>query len=442
MGKPCFSKAVKFFAIALLAAAAAIAAVAVLSSPAAAKGGGGGGFGTPYPWDTDNLRYGSYNAKSFNIPFHKYGGYSGVAACQKNVADGFFQTDNSVVNDFPVLVSSGSGNSITWNIAAGSAGNNAGCDTFVAQQDKLAAQVASGLGYGLSDEGKVFPVSGIEFTTGRSVSDLNYVTWTAKADSEYTLAGSHGATRDSRYLRRVDGHLNRLAISPQSAGNTITVPSGDSISPQTGDFGASWHSDRVDQLVGGVYYYHYKVALYPSLARHLTKGKSDDLCPYRYHPRGEDSYERIGGSTGRSLTGLSHIVGRTADRFWCRSDERAERRFAVEVHDLPDGIIAYPGAPASGTFTAYGRLGCYYTLQGSLPITTDTTALKCVYRFPLPQCDPNPGNGSDSDWRNYTNREIQRSKLVGKVFTKADGDPCAVQCTQRSETRHDRSGDR
>ena len=433
MGKLRFSKAVKFFALALLGMAATIVAVAVLSTPAAAKGGGGGD-SDDYPWDTDNLRYGSYNAKSFNIPFHNYGGYSGVAACQKNVADGFFQTDNSVVNDFPVLVSSGSGDSVTWSIAAGSAGNNAGCDTFVAQQDKLAAQVASGLNYGLDEDGKVYSVNWSAFTTGRSVSDLNYVTWTAKAASGFTLAGSHGATSDSRYLPRVDGHLNRLAILPQSAGDTITVPSGGSISPPTGDFGASWHSDRVDQLIGGVYYYHYKAALYPSLARHLTKAKSDDLCAWGFHPRGEDSYERIGGSTGRSLTGLTHAVGRIADRFWCRSDERYERIFAVEVHDLPDGIIAYAGAPASGTFIAYGRLGCYYTVLWSQQIT-GTTASKCVYRFPLPQCDPNPGNGSDSDWRNYTNREIQSSRLVGKVFAKADGDPCAVQCTHNGTKR-------
>ena len=90
MGKPCFSKLTNFFALALLAAATAIAAIAVLSSPATAHNHGGGGDSDDYPWDTDNLRYGSYNAQSFNIPFHKYGGYSGVAACQKNVADGFF----------------------------------------------------------------------------------------------------------------------------------------------------------------------------------------------------------------------------------------------------------------------------------------------------------------------------------------------------------------
>ena len=433
MGKLCFSKLTKFFAFALLSAATAIAAVAVLSSSASARTpGGGGGFGTPYPWDTDNLRYGSYNAKSFNIPFHKYSGYSGVAACQKNVADGFFQTDNSVVNDFPVLVSSGSGDSITWSIAAGSAGNNAGCDTFVAQQDKLAEQVAAGLTYGLSEDGKVYPVGGSVYTTGRSVSDLNYVTWTAKASSEYTLVGSHGTTRDSTYLRRADGIYNhrRLAIIPHSAGNTITVPSGAS----TGNFGAAWHASRSNQLVGGVYSYYYKVALYPNLARHLTKTKSEELCSYRFHPRGEDSHQRIGSNTGRSLTGLSHATGQIADRFWCRSDWRYERRFAVEVHDLPDGIIAYAGAPASGTFTAYGRLGCYYTSQGARTRSGSPLA-QCGYRFPLPKCDPNPDNGTDSDWRYYTNREIQNSRLHGKVFTKADGDPCAVQCTHNGTKR-------
>ena len=358
-----------------------------------------------------------------------------MAACQKNVADGFFQTDNSVVNDFPVLVSSGSGDSITWSIAAGSAGNDAGCDTFVAQQDRLAEQVAAGLTYALTEDGKVGVVGGAAFTTGRSVSDLSYVGWTAKASSGYTIVGTHGATRDISYLRRADGIYNhrRLAIIPHSAGNTITVPSGAS----TGNFGAAWHASRSNQLVGGVYSYHYKVALYPSLARHLTKTKSDDLCIGDFHPRGEDSYQRIGGNTGRSLTGLSHAAGRTADRFWCRSDVRYERRFKAEHHTGVTEAQRHPQARnmAAGTvFSAYGRLGCYYTATSGKTIT-GTTASKCDYYFPLPKCDPNPGNGSDSDWRNYTNREMQSSRLYGKIFTKADGDPCAPQCTHNGEKR-------
>ena len=448
MGKPCFSKAVKFFAFALLGAATAIAAVAVLSTPAAAHNHGGGNRPTPKSWDTDNLRYGSYNAKSFNIPFHKYGGYSGVAACQSSVADGFFQTDNSVVNDFPVLVSSGRGGNATWRLAAGSAGNNAGCDTFVAQQNRLAAQIASGAGHVLDENGNlVVAPSGAAYTTGRSASDLRYGSWTAKAASGYTLVGSYGGTSDSSYLARADGHTEnrryRRAISPDTA--TWTVPSRDSSS--TGNFGASWHGTTVRTTIpgywtGGEGYYgcfggswyttstgsrrcsgtqrwvwtvyqtwvppytvtsDVRVAL-GNVAYHLTKAKSVALCPSLFHPRGEDSYQRIGRSTGRSLTGLSHIVGRTADRFWCRSDLRYERRFAVEVHDLPSGIIAYSGAPASGTFTAYGRLGCYYTATAPKLIKNSARAYECGYRFPMPRCDSNRDGRAD---REYTAAEIQ-----------------------------------
>ena len=461
MGKPCFSKLTKFFAFALLGAATAIAAVAVLSSPASAdpSGGGGGGFGSLKPWDTDNLRYESYNARSFNIPFHKYGSYSGVAACQKNVADGFFQTDNSVVNDFPRLVPSGRGDSVRWSVAAGSAGNNAGCDTFVAQQDRLAAQVASGVGHVLDENGNlVVAPSGAAYTTGRSASDLTYGSWTAKAASSYTLVGSYGGTSDRSYLARVDGHTEnrryRRAISPDTA--TWTVPSRDSSS--TGNFGALWHGTKLvtttnvpGRWTGGKGHYECSGSWYTTstgsrrcngtqrwvwtvyqtwvppysydtesdvrvalgnVAYHLTKAKSVALCPSLFHPRGEDSYQRIGRSTGRSLTGLSHTVGRTADRFWCRSDLRYERRFAVEIHDLPDGIIAYAGAPASGTFTAYGRLGCYYTATAPKLIKNSTRAYECGYRFPMPRCDSNRDGAAD---REYTAAEIQSLVRRGTI---------------------------
>ena len=448
-------KIIKFCALALLGMAVAIAAVAVMSSPAAAAEGGGGGGFDDYPWDTDNLRYGSYNAKSFNVPFHKYGGYSGVAACQKNVADGFFQTDNSVVNDFPRLVPSGRGDSVRWSVAAGSAGNNAGCDTFVAQQNRLAAQVASGVGYVLDENGNlVVAPSGAAYTTGRSASDLSYGSWTAKAASGYTLVGSYGGTSDSSYLARADGHTEnrgyRRAISPDTA--TWTVPSRDSSS--TGNFGASWHGTTVQttipgywtggewryECVGGVWSTSStgarhcsgtirQVTVVPqtwvppstatsdvrvalgNVAYHLTKAKSVALCPSLFHPRGEDSYQRIGRSTGRSLTGLSHTVGRTADRFWCRSDLRYERRFAVEVHDLPAGIIAYAGAPASGTFTAYGRLGCYYTATGQTQIAS-SSAYKCGYKFPMPRCDSNRDGIAD---REYTAAEVQSLVSRGTI---------------------------
>ena len=75
MGKACFSKLTKFFAIALLAAATAIAAIAALSTPAAARTGGRGNDLPLMEWDTDNLAAGSIGAKNYRIPFHNYRGY-------------------------------------------------------------------------------------------------------------------------------------------------------------------------------------------------------------------------------------------------------------------------------------------------------------------------------------------------------------------------------
>ena len=81
MGKPCFSSAVKFFAIALLAAATAITAIAVMSSPAAARTGGRGNDVPLKEWDTDNLSrwvsssFGRAGARNYRIPYHNYKGY-------------------------------------------------------------------------------------------------------------------------------------------------------------------------------------------------------------------------------------------------------------------------------------------------------------------------------------------------------------------------------
>jgi len=432
-----------------------LAVTLLLASPAAATRIGGVGDGDDYPWDTDNLRIGStYSAKSFNIPFHKYGGYSGVSACQKNVADGFFQTDNGVVNDFPRLVPSGSGDSVRWSVAAGSAGNDAGCDRFVAQQDRLAAQIASGSGYALDEAGKLVSApSGAAYTTGRTAADLTYGAWAAVDSSGYTLAGIYGGTSDSRYLNRADGHkLNGRAfpraVSPNTA--TWTVPAGSS---STGNFGSSWHGTTTQITVPGYWtsgtgYYlpcqgtivdgvcqgtkpwvwterprfvpsstrtsDVRVAL-GNVSYHLPKTKSVDLCPSSFHPRGEDSYQRIGGNTGRSLTGLSHAVGRTADRFWCRSDLRYERKFKAEHHTGVTEAQRHPQARnmAAGTvFSAYGRLGCYYTATAPKLIRNSARAYECGYRFPLPRCDSNRDGIAD---REYTAAEVQSLVRRGTI---------------------------
>ena len=150
MGKDLFSNLTKFFALALLVAATALAAIAVLSSPATSQSDppqlNSGGNLTTRPWDTDNLRYGGYNAKSFNVPFHEYGGYSGVAACRENVADAFFQAGGTVgaVNDFPYL--DWDNDSGSW-VEKESGARNDGCDEFVAQQDKMATRIVSDGGF-------------------------------------------------------------------------------------------------------------------------------------------------------------------------------------------------------------------------------------------------------------------------------------------------------
>ena len=471
MGFPGFAKIFRYGILAAIALAAAIIAAIALATPAAAKGGGGGD-GTLYRWDTDNLNYSGRGAVAFNIPFHKYGGYS-VAACQKNVADSFFQTDNSVVNDFPRLVPSGSANNVTWSLAAGAAGNNAGCDTFAAQQDRLAGQIAAGVGYALDESGNLAAApSGAAYTTGRSVADLSYVAWTAKAASGYTVTKTDnyqplnniGATSDPSYLRRVDGLQppdgNRRAISPSTA--TWTVPSVSS--SNTGNFGQRWHGTRLVTTITTPGYFtdgsgHYecsgtqigntcygtstwvwdvpqtyvpestvnrtsgvRVSAAGNVSRHLTAAKSADLCPSLFHPRGEDSASRIGSQTGRTLTSLSHNLGKVADRFWCRSDLRYARRFAAEHHTGVTEAQRHPQARniAVGTvFSAYGRLGCYYTTTGQKLITS-SAAYECGYKFPLPRCDSDKDGTAD---REYTAAEIQALVDRGTI---ADGSPFTI----------------
>ena len=70
----------RFFRCACLAAvtlAAAFIAAIISANPAAADHHNRGGGNEPSlkSWDTDNLRYGSYSARNFRIPFHQYGGY-------------------------------------------------------------------------------------------------------------------------------------------------------------------------------------------------------------------------------------------------------------------------------------------------------------------------------------------------------------------------------
>ena len=442
MGKPCLSNFTKFFAIVLLGAATAIAAIAVLSSPAAAKGGGGGGY-DKYPWDTDNLRIGStYSAKSFNIPFHKYGGYSGVAACQSGVADAFFQAGGSVgaVNDFPYLdwVADDAGN-WSWAEQEGGTRRN-GCDKFVEQQDEMAAQIGSNGGYYLDLSGNLQRLS--KNPPSRVASRrLPYSHWLRKGDAFAVNSGTGEliASQDtSGYWVRVDGIKtgpNKYYLAIYPSGTTWTIPQ----NTQNGRFG-NWHGTsyqrrtdsavltRVARPAGGITRFSYL--------------QEAGLCPSGFHPRGEDSVDRIGSHTGRTLTGLTHAQGSIADQFWCRSDLRFGRRFHPEFHT---GVAKHRQA-ATKEFTAYGRLNCYFTAftsdsyGGAEGIRQDPASggIVCSYLFPIPQCDPDPDNESSTDWRDYTAAEVAIAGVVGQPFNKADGADCGEntpQCTHNGTKR-------
>ena len=188
MGKPCFSRIIKFFAIALLGAAAAIAVIAVLSSPATAQAPGGGGGDTEKPWDTDNLRYtqGSttYTAKNFRVPYHKYGSYAtdttasrrAKNACQGGgIADGFFQTDAAGRNDFPELSRDDDGD---WEISA-TGSKTSGCAAFVDAQLQMAARARTNGGYYLDSAGNLQKavVASSRFLVAPASRTRTYTSW-------------------------------------------------------------------------------------------------------------------------------------------------------------------------------------------------------------------------------------------------------------------------
>ena len=446
MEKLRFSEIIKFFAFALLGAATAVVAIAVLSSPVAAdQEGGGGGFGDKYPWDTDNLRYagGQYSARSFNVPFHQYGGYS-EGACQGGVADAFFQAGGSVgaVNDFPYLdwVTDADGNE-SWAVQEGGT-RSKGCDKFVEQQDEMAAQIVGNGGYYLDLTGRLQRLNGGSVPSRFSGRSLVYGDWDSKGAGFAINSGTGElvAGRDGNgYRVRADGWKTssgyHLAIYPDGA--TWTIPEG----TQNGRFGGqqSWHGisyrrgsavvTRVARPVGGVVSGGYL----PNVP---------GLCPARFHPRGEDSVERIGSHTGRTLTGLTHARGKIADQYWCRSDLRFARAFETQNH----GVALHRAAEGmTGAFQSYGRLNCYFTAftsgsyGGAEGIRQDPSGgMVCSYLFPIPQCDPDPDNGSSTDWRDYTAAEVANAGTVGQPFNKPSGADCGEntpQCTHNGAKR-------
>ena len=168
MGFSWFAKIFRYICLAAIAIAAAFFAAITLANTAVAQNPGGGSKPTTKPWDTDNLAYtqgtGSYSAKNFRVPHHRYGGYAtatGASASAKEacapggIADAFFQTDSGRGrNDFPVLASTTSASGTVWaETATGT--KNTGCTAFVDAQLTMASRARSNGGYYLDSQGNL-----------------------------------------------------------------------------------------------------------------------------------------------------------------------------------------------------------------------------------------------------------------------------------------------
>ena len=434
-----------------MVSAGCLAVALLLASPAAASPGGGEGGRTDKPWDTDNLRYaaGRYSARSFNIPFHQYGGYS-ESACQGGVADAFFQAGGSVgaVNDFPYLdwVTDADGNE-SWAEQQGGT-RSSGCDKFVEQQDEMAAQIVNNGGYYLDISGNLQIISDDSVPSRFASRRLPYGHWLRKGDAFAVNSGTGEliVARDtSGYWARVDGRktgTNKyyLAIYPSTA--RWTIPEG----TENGRFGSSLHGTSYQRRTDSAVLT--RVAIPARGVTNVTYSQEPGLCPGGFHPRGEDSVDRIGSHTGRTLTGLTGTKVSVADQYWCRSDLRFGRRFHPEFHR---GVAKHRQA-ATKEFTAYGRLNCYYTAFGAAYKASGTNlssftrgihrdssgGMVCSYLFPIPQCDPDPDNGSITDWRDYTAAELANAGTIGQPFNKASGADCGEntpQCTHNGTKR-------
>ena len=423
MGLFRLSKVFKYSCFAIFGLAATFATIMFFANPVSANPNGGGGQRpVDYSWDTDNLIYSGFTSKSFNIPFHNYDNYSSnEVACQSGVADAFFQTgdssDTDVPDDFPVIVYSTAGASLE---PPSGTDNNTGCDLFVVQQERLKTQVAANTGYALDESGNlvVFAPTEAAFTEPRTATDLRYWHWADKG-AYFFFTEPRNGTSDNGYLGRVDGIGSYLRISPLSAASSINVPS---TAARRGEFGATeWHG-KEKTAGSGIY----QVAINTGAQRYLAATKSARLCPSGYHPRGEDSTDRVGSGTGRTLSGLTQANAQIADRFWCRSDLRYKRSFKAQIHTTA-GLVRFDNAP-TGVFTSYGRLGCYYTTTGTT--TLSNGGYRCTYRFPLPRCDSDDNGTAD---REYMPGEIAaliaktgNGATVGQQFTIDETADCST----------------
>ncbi len=405
-------------------------------------------------------------------------------ACRGGIADAFFQTGGTatggqkIVDDFPVLEYRDS-----WKLKTGSGLRNSGCVDFVSEQDRLTVSVSStGSGYYLKTQNiagseAVLASTGSESlparVTARPAAD--YVLWENKATAGYGSFGIRTGTSHSYYgpyspstgyADRVDTRTALAMASDLPSSSNLLFPwktnsgaglgSGQGsvsctagtrdacreylprwfpvVNTPYGSVGGYWEFRRQteDMSAGSLFSTATKsstttahMSEYYGDSRHLSAGQDSGglWCPVGMHPRGQDALAVIGRSTGRTLSSLGSETGsKLADRYWCRSDVRYKQGFKAQDHGLatPSGVTV---ADADYFFEAYGRKNCYRTV---IALNVNDGVAECVYRYPLPLCDPDPDNGSDSDWREFTAAEVANIGVVDEPLLVDEGAYCGT----------------
>ena len=398
--------------------------------------------------------------------------------CQSAVADAFFQTggDTGAVNDFPVA---SYGSESEAGTVAATGRRDRGCVEFAKQQDRLQASVAA-TGHYLALEGGELVLkanSGTDIlpTTATSVrSAAVYGRWYDKGTG-YKLAqhktgaiiylntvlptlsgGVYPTASSSDYQRRVD---TRSALAMGSGlGSALVHPWSDSSGSGLGAGQGSWacptgtgqgcvglkHSgpnyfrtaaaDIEDLGTGSLF----RVTSSPLGTSHWwrqvhlvhAQDSGGGWCPAKWHPRGQDAAYAIGRSTGRTLSSISsETLLKLADDHWCRSDVRYRLQFTAQQHNTCGNNRRSPCAgppgvalPAVGSeFPSYGRKNCYKTMTGYNEGTAE-----CEYVFPLPECDPDPDNDDNTDWREFTAAEVDNIGVAGEPLLVKEGAYCGT----------------
>ena len=392
------------------------------------------------------------------------------AGCQSGIADAFFQTGGTatggeaIVDEFPVLEYEDS-----WKLKTGSGRRDSGCVDFASDQDRLAGGTS---GYYLKTQNTASGEAVLVAATGSEVLPTRvtarpvavYGSWVSKGTG-YGLFGIntngsysfHGAYSPSGtgYADRVDTRTALAMASGLPAGLLFPWEDPNAAGLGGGQGSVSCTAGTRDACVRYLAQFYYGVwnlnfqsgnmsagSLFVVARRneaqhvvaeffgqdsHLSAGQDSGglWCPVGMHPRGQGAAAVIGSSTGRTLSSLSTAASaRVADSYWCRSDVRYKQGLKAQDHS------GY--APANSTvaddgvfFQAYGRKNCYRTVI-ELKVDPVTKTAECVYRYPLPLCDPDPDNGSDSDWREFTAAEVANIGVVDEPLLVDEGAYCGT----------------